>query len=174
MCHLLIIKSLVYNLCNPAAHHDAWMVKFFFYIFLVFSSGLFHPPASSVVSIKRFLQRHVMKDDNPNLNLPMCVCFQVSLVDEGYLSRCASLQWPGLPLRLGQLQLGNLHGPWSLPARSVENCLELRPHQTRVLWWSRDLCSCHSATLHFQLFLCHTSGDDHRAPWFISPPFACF
>lgn len=48
------------------------------------------------------------------------------LVDKGNLSRCASLQWPGLPLRLGQLQHGNLHGPWCLPQRFV--CMTLSVH----------------------------------------------
>ena len=47
------------------------------------------------------------------------VCLQVPLVIEGGLPRRASLQWPGLPLRLGQLQHGDLHGPWRLPQRCV-------------------------------------------------------
>lgn len=47
------------------------------------------------------------------------VYLQVPLVVQGHLSRCASLQWPGLPLRLGQLQHGDLHGPWRLPQRCV-------------------------------------------------------
>lgn len=44
------------------------------------------------------------------------------LVDQGDLSRCAPLQWPGLPLRLGQLQHGDVHGPWCLPQRFVHVC----------------------------------------------------
>lgn len=47
------------------------------------------------------------------------VYLQVPLVVKGHLSRCASLQWPGLLLRLGQLQHGDLHGPWCLPQRCV-------------------------------------------------------
>ena len=44
---------------------------------------------------------------------------QVPLVDQSDLPRCASLQWRRLPLCAGQLQHGYLHGPWSLPQRSV-------------------------------------------------------
>lgn len=53
---------------------------------------------------------------NPN---PSVVCLQVPLVIKGHLPRRAALQWPGLPLRLGQLQHGHLHGPWRLPQRCV-------------------------------------------------------
>lgn len=52
------------------------------------------------------------------------VCLQVSLVVKGHLPRCASLQWPGLHLRLGQLQHGDLHGPWRLPPRCVHVSLD--------------------------------------------------
>lgn len=51
------------------------------------------------------------------------VCLQVPLVIKGRLSRGAPLQWPGLPLRLGQLQHGDLHGPWRVPQRCV--CVSL-------------------------------------------------
>lgn len=89
--------------------------------------------------------------------ISICVCFQVSLVDKGYLSRCASLQWPGLPLRLGQLQLGDLHGPWSLPPRLVELS---RVASTSNLGFviKQWLCSYHSTALHFQLFVSHKWG----------------
>lgn len=53
------------------------------------------------------------------------VYLQVPLVVKGHLSRRASLQWPGLPLRLGQLQHGDLHGPWRLPQRCVYVCLNV-------------------------------------------------
>lgn len=103
------------------------------------------------------------------------------LVDKGNLTRCASLQWPGLPIRLGQLQHGNLHGPWCLPQRYV--CMSVQMsflvtvfltlfRKTRVACniylTSRNISICQTVCVHmsnvFSLLSPHAEGTPLIAP----------